>query len=96
VKAISAVHTSSHHLCRTDASVKMLVALALMPIVISRTTPLFSLITGGICLTVCVLFKVRLRILLIRFAKPLFLSELFFSLKLWGADRLLSGGFRSK
>lgn len=81
MKTIDPQVTSSHQLCRVDARVKLLVALALLLMVASSKTPLFPLLTAGICLSICCSLKVRLRTLLIRFAEPLFIAAVVLLLK---------------
>lgn len=87
MKAISTPNISSHQLCRTDARVKLLVALSLLLMVVSSKTPLFPLLTGGICLSVCLSLKVRLRTLLTRFAEPLLIAAVVMLLKALGSGQ---------
>jgi len=81
LKTISTPNSSSHQLCRIDARVKLLVALSLLLMVVSSKTPLFPLLTGGICLSVCLSLKVRLRTILTRFAEPLLIAAVVLLLK---------------
>lgn len=91
MKTINALNNSGHQLCRVDARVKLLVAMSLLLMVVSSKTPLFPLLTAGICLALCLSLKVRLRILLTRFAEPLLIAAVVLLLKaltgqtpLWG------------
>lgn len=87
MKTISTPNNGSHRLCRTDARVKLLVALALLLMVVSSKTPLFPLLTAGICLSVCVSLKVKLRTLLTRFSEPLFIAAVVLLLKAFGSGQ---------
>lgn len=87
MKTISTPNNGSHQLCRVDARVKLLVALSLLLMVVSSKTPLFPLITAGICLALCFSLKVRLSLLLTRFAEPLFIAAVVLLLKAFGSGQ---------
>lgn len=81
MKRISSQINSSHPLCSVDARVKLLVALALLLMVVSSSGFVFPLLTAGICLTLCLSLKVRIRTLLTRFAEPLFIAAVVLLMK---------------
>lgn len=81
MKRINSQINSSHPLCSVDARVKLLVALALLLMVVSSSGFVFPLLTAGICLTLCLTLKVRIRTLLTRFAEPLFIAAVVLLMK---------------
>lgn len=84
MKRIISPESSSHPLCSVDARVKLLVALALLLMVVSSSGFIFPLLTAGICLALCFTLKVRIRLLLTRFAEPLFIAAVVLLLKALG------------
>ena len=76
---------SSHPLCRTDARVKLLVALSLLLMVVSSKGALFPLLTAAIALGLCLSLQVQIRLLLTRFAEPLLIAAVVLLLKAIGA-----------
>ena len=78
---ISQPFTSSHPLTRIDPRVKLLCALALLVMVVSGTGPLFPLTVALLSLGLCLWLKVPLRLLLVRFAEPLFIAATVLVLK---------------
>jgi len=84
MKSIIFQNRAAHPLCRVDARVKLLVALALLLMVLSSRSALFPLLTAAISLSLCLVLKVRLRLLLTRFAEPLFIAAVVFLLKALG------------
>ena len=84
MKRIISLKSSSHPLCSVDARVKLLVALALLLMVASSRSFIFPLLTAGICLTLCFTLKVRIRLLLTRFAEPLFIAAVVLLVKALG------------
>jgi len=76
---------AAHPLCRVDARVKLLVALSLLLMVVSSRGALFPLLTAAISLGLCLTLKVRIRLLLTRFAEPLFIAVVVFLIKALGA-----------
>jgi cobalt/nickel transport system permease protein len=85
MKNIVFQHRSSHLLCRIDARIKLLVALALLLMVVSSNGALFPLLTAAITLGLCLSLQVPVRLLLIRFAEPLFIAAVVLLLKSFGA-----------
>jgi len=81
MKRINFHNNSSHPLCSVDARVKLLVALALLLMVVSSSGFVFPLLTAGICLTLCITLKIRIRTLLTRFAEPLFIAAVVLLMK---------------
>lgn len=72
---------SAHWLSLIDARIKLLVGLALLIMIVSSKNTLFPLITAGGALLVCLSLKVRFRLLLVRFAEPLFIALVVMLLK---------------
>ena len=70
-------------LTRMDARVKLISTLVLLAMVISCGRYAFPLFTAGLCLVLCLVLGVRLKVLAIRFAEPLFLAVLVIILKLF-------------
>jgi cobalt/nickel transport system permease protein len=74
-------HKSSQPLSGIDPRVKLLAALALLGMVISARTLAFPLLVAGLGLGVCLWLRVPARLLLLRFAEPLFLAVIVLLLK---------------
>jgi len=72
----------THLLTRFDARVKLLCALALLVMVLSYRGLAFPLLLAAISLGVCLGMGVRVRLLLARFAQPLFIAAVVMLLKL--------------
>ena len=75
---------ADHPLTRLDARVKLISTLALLVMVISCQGVAFPLLTAGLALFLCVAIGVRPRMLLVRFAEPLFIAGMVLLLKLFG------------
>lgn len=76
-----------HPLCRVDARVKLLVALSLLLMIVSSKSAIFPLLIAAISLTICFSLQVRLRLLLTRFAEPLFIAAVVLLLKTFSAGQ---------
>ena len=76
-------HSSSHPLTAIDARIKLLSALALLVMVISCRGFAFPLLVAALCFGACLAMKVRLKVLAVRFAEPLFLAVMVIILKLF-------------
>lgn len=74
-------HDAAHPLARLDARVKLLCALALLVMVISCKGLAFPLLIAVICLALCLNMGVRLKVLVVRFAEPLFIAVMVLFLK---------------
>jgi len=85
MKTIIFQNRSTHPLYQVDARIKLLVATLLLIMVVSSNNIAFPLLTAGICLATCLSLKVRLRLLLVRFAEPLFIAAVVLLLKTLGA-----------
>ncbi len=83
MKAIRYQHDSLHLLTSLDARVKLLAALTLLIMVISSRGAGFPLLVAGLSLALCLAMRVRLWLLLIRFAEPLFIAIMVLLLKLF-------------
>jgi cobalt/nickel transport system permease protein len=81
MKNIISQNRSAHILCQVDARIKLLVAALLLLMVVSSSNFSFPLLTAGICPVTCLFLKVRLRLLLTRFAEPLFIAVVVLLLK---------------
>ncbi len=79
------IHTASHFLTGVDARVKVLCTLALLVMVISGKGIAFPLLVAGVSLGLCLGMGVRLKLLAMRFAEPLFIAALVVLLKLFFA-----------
>jgi cobalt/nickel transport system permease protein len=73
--------TYDHPLARLDARVKLLTALALLVMVLSCAGATFPLLMAACCLGLCLHLGVRPRLLLLRFAQPLFIAAMVLLLK---------------
>jgi cobalt/nickel transport system permease protein len=74
---------AAHPLTRIDARVKLLCALALLVMVISCRGFAFPLLVAALCFGSCLAMRVRLKVLAVRFAEPLFLAVMVIILKLF-------------
>ncbi len=74
---------TEHPLTRCDGRVKLLCALALLAMVISSRGIAFPLLVATICTALCLALGVRLRLLALRFAEPLFIAAMVLVLKLF-------------
>ena len=70
-----------HPLILQDARVKLLAALALLVMVTSSRSCAFPLLVAGLGVGVCLWMKVPAKLLLVRFAEPLFLAVVVLLLK---------------
>jgi cobalt/nickel transport system permease protein len=68
---------------RIDPRVKLLFGLTLLIMTISSRGFLFPLLAGGASLVLCLAMGVRLRLLAVRFAEPLFIAVMIVVLKLF-------------
>lgn len=74
---------SSHPVVRIDARVKLLAAMAVLVMVLSCRGMLFPLLASSISLLICFAIGVRFRMLLVRFAEPLFIAVMVIMLKMF-------------
>ncbi len=74
---------ADHPLTRLDARVKLLCTLMLLVMVISCRGSAFPLLVAALCFGFCLAMGVRLKVLAIRFAEPLFLAVMVIILKLF-------------
>jgi cobalt/nickel transport system permease protein len=72
-----------HLLTRLDPRVKLISTLALLVMVISSRGIVFPLLVATVCLALCLSLGVRPRLLLVRFAEPLFIAIMVLFLKLF-------------
>ena len=70
-----------HFLTRTDARVKLIVALALLVMVLSYKGILFPLIIATVSLLACMRMHIPLRVMLLRFSQPMFIALVVLLLK---------------
>lgn len=75
--------SADHILIRLDPRVKLICALALLVMVISCKGIAFPLLVGAICLALCFAMGVPPRMVLLRFAEPLFIAGMVLVLKLF-------------
>jgi cobalt/nickel transport system permease protein len=80
--------SSAHPLFLVDARIKLAVALSLLVMVASSGSFILPLVTAGTCLALCLSMKVRIRLLLIRFAEPLFIAVVILVLKAIGSGSI--------
>ena len=76
-------HAADTLLTLIDPRVKLVSALALLVMVISSRGFLFPLLVGGLGLAFCLGMGIRLRLLAVRFAEPLFIAVMIVVLKLF-------------
>ena len=76
-------HATDHFLTRIDPRVKLVAALALLVMVISSRGFFFPLLIGGLGLALCLSMGIRLKLLALRFAEPLFIAAMVVFLKLF-------------
>jgi cobalt/nickel transport system permease protein len=88
-----------HCLSRIDARVKILIALVLLAMVLSYRGFIFPVATAALCVSLCIMIRVPLRVFVLRFSEPLFIAavvlvlkfffsgkEILFSIPLFGID----------
>jgi cobalt/nickel transport system permease protein len=85
-------HTIAHPFSDLDARVKLLSALALLVMVLSHQGVVFPLVVAGLCCALCFAMRVRLKVLALRFAEPLFIALMVLILKCFfsGTEPLFS------
>jgi cobalt/nickel transport system permease protein len=95
MRALSLHSHVPHPLVRLDARLKLLAALALLLMVISSGGLAFPLLVAALGCGLCLTLGVRPRLLLLRFAEPLFLALVVLLLKTFfsGQTVLWSGSF---
>lgn len=96
--SLHSTSAAGHLLTRIDPRVKLVSSLALLVLVISSRGFVFPLLVEGLGLGLCVWMGIRLRLLAVRFAEPLFIAAMIVLLKLFcvGHEPLFSfhlGGF---
>lgn len=72
-----------HYLTSADARVKLISAGALLVLVLSYRGMAFPLVVAGLCLGSCLHLGVSPRLILLRFAQPLFIAGMILLLKLF-------------
>ena len=77
------IEQRENRLTRLDARIKLLCALMLLVMVISCRGFAFPLLVAALCFGFCLGMRVRLKVLAIRFAEPLFLAVMVIILKLF-------------
>jgi cobalt/nickel transport system permease protein len=82
-------------LLRTDARVKLLIALVLLSMVLTYKGLAFPLLMALLCLLFCVRMRIPFRIFILRFSEPVFIAAVVLLLKLFfsGKDELFSFSF---
>ncbi|MEK6777121.1 MAG: cobalt ECF transporter T component CbiQ [bacterium] len=82
----------NHVLSRIDARVKLLVALVLLAMVLSYRGFAFPSLVTLFCLFLCIMMRIPLRALVLRFSEPLFIAAVVLFLKCFysGEDALFS------
>jgi len=85
MKKIGAHRSSDHPLYSVDARVKLLVALSLLLMVVSSRGIIFPALVAGISLLLCRNLNVSIRLLLTRFAEPLFIAVVVLVMKSIGS-----------
>ena len=87
MKTILHHQSYNHPLTRLDARVKLLCALALLVMVLSYRGTAFPLLLACLSIGLCLNLGVRPRLLLIRFAQPLFIAGMVLLLKLFAGGQ---------
>ena len=79
-------------LLRTDARVKLLIAMVLLAMVLTYKGFAFPLFMALLCLLCCVRMRIPFRVFILRFSEPLFIAAVVLLLKLFfsGKDDLFS------
>lgn len=89
MRTLHCTHDKRHHpLLAQDPRVKLLAALALLVMVTSARSLVFPLLVAGLGLGVCFWLRVPVRLLLVRFAEPLFLAAVVLLLKTFWSGSL--------
>lgn len=70
-----------HFLTRIDARIKLIVVLSLLVMVLSYKGILFPLIVSSCTFVLCVSLRIPFRVILLRFAQPLFIAAVVLALK---------------
>lgn len=81
MKNLNQSHNCRHSLSGIDPRVKLVAALVLLVMVTSSHGTAFPLLVAGLGLCICCWLKVPVKLLLIRFAEPLFLAVVVLLLK---------------
>ena len=74
-------HTIAHPFSDLDARVKLLSALVLLVMVLSHQGVVFPVVVAGLCCALCLVMRVRLKVLALRFVEPLFIALMVLILK---------------
>jgi cobalt/nickel transport system permease protein len=92
VELFSEYFKKDHILARIDARVKILIALILLAMVLSYRGFVFPVATAALCLSLCIMIRVPLRMFVLRFSEPLFIAAVVLLLKFFfsGKDILFS------
>ncbi|GAB7025785.1 cobalt ECF transporter T component CbiQ [Geotalea toluenoxydans] len=81
--SLQQTQVADHPLSRYDARVKLLAVLALLTMVLSYRGAAFPLLLSALSVALCLSLKVRPRLLMLRFAQPLFFAAVIVLLKLF-------------
>lgn len=81
MKIIDSRNNGDHPISRIDGRIKLLVALALLVMIVSSKSPLFPMVIASLSLIICLSLRVRPRLLVVRFAEPLFIAAVIMLLK---------------
>lgn len=81
-----------HFLSRIDARIKLIVVLALLLMVLSYQGMFFPLVIASGAMALCLNMRIPVRVLLLRFAQPLFIAAVVLALKFFftGTDVIFS------
>jgi len=79
---------ADHPVARLDARVKLIAAMAILGMVLSCHGFAFPLLTAALCIGLSLSLGVRPRLLLLRFAEPLFIAAMVVLLKLFFAGKV--------
>lgn len=76
-----------HVFARIDARVKLLVAIGLLIMVLSYKGFFFPLLMAALCLLLCIIIRVPVRVFLLRFSEPFFIVLMVTAIKFFFAGR---------
>ena len=81
-----------HILSKIDARIKLIVVFTLLIMVLSYKGISFPLLIATLCLFLCLMMRIPLRVIILRFSEPMFIASILLLLKLFfsGEDTLFS------
>lgn len=91
MKIFSEYFNKEHLLSKFDARIKLAVSIFLLIMVLSYKGFAFPLVVLCICLILCIKIKIPVKVILLRFAEPLFIAFVIVLLKFFFADGLREG-----